>query len=742
MSAPTAAHPEPGQVSAPRPATPAGPTRVALVGCGYIAEAHLQALATIPGVLVTALCDPSPGLAAALAQRHGVPAAVTSIAELAALGRVDIAHVLVPPALHVPVARELLEHRIGVLLEKPAALASADVRTLAELAAARGLALGVNHNHRFHPAFRRLLERVRAGEIGRVEHVQATWSVPLGQLDAGQTGHWMFAEPRNIVFEQGPHPFSQVHALVGRPLEGGAHVLSTRTLDAGQSFHDQWAVAARAERGTASIRLAFGTTFARSHVLVLGSDGSLEADLVHDVVSSERKSQWLEFWNSFLASRARAKAYARDGRRGVLAYLRASLGLGPRADAWFVGMRDSIAAFHEAVRVGAAPPADAREAAEVLEWCELATRALPSPTPRPAPRFSDAPARPGEVVVLGGTGFIGRRVVSRLLERGLPVTCAVRRVTGLATPLADAALAGELRLVRASLEDSRALEAAVRGAACVVHLATGSSDTWADAERTMLGGTQALAEACLASGRGPRLVYVSSIAALDTGPGAPLADSTARDPRADQRAVYGRAKAATERVLFELHKTRGLRVVVLRPGVVLGEGAALQHSGFGLWTRDNHCVGWGRGDTPLPIVLVDDVADAIVRAALYEGADLEGEALNLAARTGLTAQRIVHELARATGRDLRFHPRSLLLSQAAEIGKWLVKRAGGRKDAAFPSWHDLKARSLARPIASNLARERLAWQPVEDERGLLDGAVNVHAPRHEDAVPFGREDAP
>ena len=151
----------------------------------------------------------------------------------------------------------------------------------------------------------------------------------------------------------------------------------------------------------------------------------------------------------------------------------------------------------------------------------------------------------------------------------------------------------------------------------------------------------------------------------------------------------------------------------------------MQHSGIGLWVRDNHCVGWGIGDHPLPLVLADDVADALVAAARFEGDALTGRAINLCARVPLTAQEVVDELREATGRRLHFHPRSLGLSQAMEIGKWLVKKAG-RRDAPFPSYRDLKSRALAKPFSSRTARELLGWTPVEDREAFLDKAVRIY----------------
>lgn len=152
----------------------------------------------------------------------------------------------------------------------------------------------------------------------------------------------------------------------------------------------------------------------------------------------------------------------------------------------------------------------------------------------------------------------------------------------------------------------------------------------------------------------------------------------------------------------------------------------MQHSGIGLWVRDNHCVGWGRGDHPLPLVWVDDTADALVRAAMHTGSELDGRCWNVCARPPLTAQDVVEEMAKHTGRKLAFHPRSMVLSQAMEIGKWIVKKVGRRPNAEYPSWRSLKSRSLAIPYRCETAREVLGWQPTEDRQGFLDAAIRVH----------------
>ncbi|MFL6258790.1 MAG: NAD-dependent epimerase/dehydratase family protein [Thermoanaerobaculia bacterium] len=715
-------------------ATRKGNLRAALVGAGYVAQFHRDILAETPGVDLVAVCDADAERARAAARQWGIPNAVGSVEELGDLA-IDVAHVLVPPDLHVQVARSLLEMGIGVLLEKPAALAAADARQLQELAGRLGLPLGVNHNNVWHPAFVRLLDHVRAGRIGKVEHVRVCLSVPLAQLEAGDFSHWMFRSPENIVFEQAPHPLSQLHCLIGAVREAKTTILGTRELHPGQLFHDRWLVAARGEKGTAEIYLAFGQGFNRWTLEVLGSDGSAEADLGHNLFSYEEKTPWLEFWNSFLAGWRRSRALSRGAAAGVARYARFTLGMGPRMDSYFAGMRGSVQAFYEAVRGGKPLPVDGAQAAEVLDWCEaIAAEAVRGRKAAPAPaRLAEpGPARPDEVVVLGGTGFIGRRVVTKLAERGLPVTAVVRRAHSLPAVLAEAARDGQLRLVPGRLEDGEALAAALKGAKTVLHLATGGGDSWEKIERSMVQGSVDVAEAALAAGV-ERFVYVSSIAALYAGPDrgtSVIDDELQTDPQPGGREIYSRGKMEAERRLLELHRRRGLPLVIVRPGVVLGEGTPLQHSGLGLWVRDNHCVGWGLGDHPLPVVDVDDVAEALVLLALHPGHGLDGQALNLCSKAPLSAREIVQEMRWATGRDLHFHPRPLWLSQTMEIGKWIVKKAGRRPGVTFPSYRDLKTRSLAVPFSSRLAREVLGWRPVEDREEFLDRTVRIHASPH------------
>jgi nucleoside-diphosphate-sugar epimerase len=282
-------------------------------------------------------------------------------------------------------------------------------------------------------------------------------------------------------------------------------------------------------------------------------------------------------------------------------------------------------------------------------------------------------------------------------------------------------------IVKGDVSDAAAVDAAVAGTRAVVHLATGGGVTWADFERTMVGGARNVAEACARHGV-RRLVHVSSIAAYDLGDraAAPVTEETPLDPSPAERSTYARGKIETEKWLEAFAQGKGGELVIARPGFVVGAAGAPQHSGVGLWTRDTQVFGWGKGNVALPFVLVDDVAAAL--AKMVELPAAAGRSYNLVGDVRLTAREWISELRRALGRDFRFRVQRLPSWYGEELLKHAVKRAIGRRDAAKPSWRDLKSRSAARPFDNSRPKRELGWTPVADRAAFLAAALPQKPP--------------
>jgi predicted dehydrogenase/nucleoside-diphosphate-sugar epimerase len=688
-----------------------GSTRTALVGSGFIADVHLQCLRAIAGVEVTALCDPARPRAERLAARHGVPAVFADLDELLRAGCADAVHLLVPPQLHHDLAARCLDAGLHVLVEKPMALELEHVEALAQQAAARGLVLAVNHNQTCHPALLQLQRHLAAGRLGRLEHVALVHNVPLRQLQTGDVGHFMFQSEGNILFEQGVHLFSIVHALLGPCLHVAAATGPPRLLPNGVRFFAEWQLAMRCERGTASVRMAFGRTMPEATVHAVGSDGAAFVDLQRSACWLRTKTRWPDFVdhaaNLFAGSwRLRWRSIG-----AFCGYPLALFGLRFPDDPFLRGMRGSLQSFHAAVRGGGRPPNDAAAAAAVLRMCLDAAAAAGARFAPPAARSVPAPgpARPREVVVLGGAGFLGRHCVRLLREAGRPVTLLVRRPQLLPPEW----LTGGVRVFAGDAADPAALQRALAGADAVLHLATVAGDDPAAVEPAMAGAVRAAGLACAAA-RVRRLVYASSTAALWLGGRGPVTGAAPPDPRPRGRGAYARGKIAAER---ELAALRGdLDVVVVRPAIVVGPGASPEHSGVGLWVRDNHCVGWGRGRTPLPFVLADDCARGLVAA--LDAPAASGRAYNLAGPVRPSAREFVGELRARTGRDYRFHATGILRMWLLEVGKHLIKVLA-RRPRSFPSLRDLRSRSFRAPLDCADAGADLGFAPERDRARFL-----------------------
>jgi len=189
----------------------------------------------------------------------------------------------------------------------------------------------------------------------------------------------------------------------------------------------------------------------------------------------------------------------------------------------------------------------------------------------------------------------------------------------------------------------------------------------------------------------------------------------APDARPRSRSAYARGKIAAERELGAL-RAQGLPLVIVRPAIVLGEGGIAEHSGVGAWVRDNHCVGWGAGSTPLPFVLADDCAQALVEALSAQAAT--GHAYNLAGDVRLTAREYVEAMAMRTGRDYRFHGTRLWWMWLVEAGKYLVKVLAMRP-RQWASYHDLASRSFRTVLDCTDSKRDLGFAPESDRARFL-----------------------
>jgi predicted dehydrogenase len=139
-------------------------TRIGLIGAGYIASWHAEALKATPGVTLSAICDRSRGAAEALAAGYRAQV-FTSVEEMIAARACDAVHILTPPDLHKALAVQCLEGGLDVLVEKPVALSAEDTREIAEAATRSGRRFHAGHNFLGLPSYDRLKRPSRMARL-------------------------------------------------------------------------------------------------------------------------------------------------------------------------------------------------------------------------------------------------------------------------------------------------------------------------------------------------------------------------------------------------------------------------------------------------------------------------------------------------------------------------------------------------------------------------------------------------
>ncbi len=323
-----------------------------------------------------------------------------------------------------------------------------------------------------------------------------------------------------------------------------------------------------------------------------------------------------------------------------------------------------------------------------------------------------------EVLVIGGAGFIGSRLVSVLAASGCRVRVMSRHAgAGRQEP--------GVRYFRGEVADQNAVRAAVAGTAVVYQLAMGGGETWEEYRRDFVEGTGHVARACQEHGV-RRLIFASSTAALDLARKGRLDESAGADPEPESRNFYSRGKIEAERLLLQLHARERLPVVILRPALVVGRGGQLTHAGAGFWREDICCVLWGKGRHPLPFVLVDDVAQAFLAAK--DAPDIEGLAFNLAGDVRPSSVEYVRLLAERSLRNYRVYPQSLVKMQAIAIFKWVIKKLVRKPGATWPNYHDLKCNAVFAQLDCSLAKRMLGWKPTDSFEVFVREAIDLHLP--------------
>ena len=146
------------------------PIGIGIIGAGFARTTQIPGFRDCMGARVVAIASRKSDRAADVAKEFQIPNVVENWRELVTRDDVDLVSVVTPPATHAEMALAAIEHRKGVLCEKPMAMNAEEARRMTDAARKAGVLAVIDHELRFLSSRRTMRSLLTSGAIGTVRH--------------------------------------------------------------------------------------------------------------------------------------------------------------------------------------------------------------------------------------------------------------------------------------------------------------------------------------------------------------------------------------------------------------------------------------------------------------------------------------------------------------------------------------------------------------------------------------------
>ena len=695
--------------------------RAGILGAGYISDFHLKAIARQENAELVAICDMNEQAALKLAGQQPGVKVYTDLDQMLEEAKLDVVHVLTQPDSHFFLAKKVMDAGCNVIIEKPVTVNSQEAEQLKVITKEKGVSVAINHNFVFSRPFNELKAVLDRGELGPIKSIRVVWKKMLPQMNFGPWNLWMLREPGNILFETGSHSLSELLAVSETPEIKRVAAHLPKVLPSGSVFYRRWNIAAEAGPISIQIDTAFDQGYEQHFVEVEGMFGVARADIENDVFTIDqptgRAYDIERFHVNFGGGWSRIKQAFRTYGSYAASKLMASATGAPYETSMLNGIANCYdELFEHAPRKESsiAYAIEIAKTAEAIQALMPKTEEVAEEDKPSIPSTVNEPTIDAKILIVGASGFIGKRLLMELQGKERGVRALVRN----ASSLVGVKLEDNCEVMVGDFRNDEVIEKALEGIDTVFHLAVahGSSlDGYlkADSEPTLK-----FARLCQSKNI-KRFIYTGTIDSLRLAQPGKIRESDGVDGDIKRRNNYAHSKAITESKLKTMHQQEQFPLVIIRPAIVLGAGGPVNHVGVANWFGLGRCAYWGEGENLIPAVLVGDIVKGLIAAIDAEG--IEGNTYNLSAEPCISARDYVAEVEKVLGSKIMAESSSAFSHFVGDMFKWSVKVLARHPDKTrVPSVHDWKCREQHASFDTSRAQKDLNWEPTNDRETIIE----------------------
>jgi predicted dehydrogenase len=338
--------------------------KVAIVGCGKIADAHASQIKRIKGCEIVAVCDREPLMAQQLYDRFPVKSYFTDLAELIDKAQPDAVHITTPAESHFDVARYCLERGCHVYVEKPFTLYADQAKQLLDLAESKNLKLTVGHNEQFSHVARRMRALVQSGYLGGpAVHMESYFVYDLGdpryaRALLGDKQHWVRRLPGKLLQNVISHGVARIaeYLTTDSPQVIARGFVSPflKSLNETEIIDELRVIICEDERTTAYFTFSSQMRPSIHEFRVFGPKNGLVLDQDHEILTKLRGHKYKSYAEKFIPP----VLFAKQNIGNLFTNLRIFLDRDFQMDS---GMKYLIESFYRSISEGTPVPIPYRE---------------------------------------------------------------------------------------------------------------------------------------------------------------------------------------------------------------------------------------------------------------------------------------------------------------------------------------------------------------------------------------------